>query len=986
MRIIVALVSIALLASCAYAAEVGTITYAEGRVDIFSPGSDKGVPARDGVAINVGDSIRTKSSSKAEVTFLDKTVMRVAQNSKVDIIDYQLDANNMRKSAEIKLERGKARTTISKMKDAAEFKIDTPNAKGTVKGSDVFTSFQAGNSSMLVTEGTLSVFNPAHPQNVVSVPAGSAVLVPLEDLPKGPRKYLEMEQKFNEQDTNIPETIAARKGAAIIRGAIANFTGDVKVMTKGSAQPHAAKKGDAVNEGDKIMTGANGIVEISFDNGNALYLKPNTDITILKLVMDSKTGEFENLFQADKGAVKARIEGLKGKSKFEVKTPTAICGARGTIMFVQIGQGGWTTSFFEGGNGYTTNLVSGNTLDVNAGSGAGTGEGGGVNGTGPISDDDRTGMDDGFDPNGGTGDSGGTGGDTGDVGGGTTGGVSGFSNSANDSEDDTFDTDVVDVPFTVSNPESLDQAQEVPHVTEVGDFFYAQAEADKDPALVVLDGGMFDFSPVTIDSPNSMQPDPDDYTTLWAALEGGGSYASIDVSGNYSLTDTAHELLIWTTDELYADYNGTHMTKDGGAYYCVMGGTMDRRSGGSVEAFSLVADGGTIDSTIEMLFIGLYVDPQHNAGVIFGYGGGTSDETKAFTLYGSNEFFVDQLFTAGETAESWFPVLPQDLYKSIYTEGSLSGEGFKRTDFGDGMDMMIKLSDGMSREFKLPDDDRLGWGIWAARFAGAYNGVIPESWDMEIAGTASSNGVVDSAWMQNTMIDNWFDNQVTGTSEGVYVSLNDNGTIRAGSLTKGRVLGNYVDIDPLAEGQPASWQAVACGEWVEVAAYTDGQMSQLMADIADAQPDGFSGLNPNTLVTIAESVGTLNLASETAINNITSVNMNMACYQAIEAVSANNGIWAATISGLYSAAPALNFPVALSGDNGSANLTFTQWNGEGGNWRANVTEGITTGSGSGATREFSGVATGTIGSAGVEGTGFSGAAVGTWEKTSGGPA
>ena len=173
MRALIAVIAVLFLASCACAAEVGKVTYAEGRVDILSPGSEKGVPATDGTLVNVGDAIRTKSNSKAEVRFYDKTVMRIAANSKVDIVDYQLDANNNRLSAEIKLERGKARTIIAKMKDAAEFKIDTPNAKGSVKGSDVVTFFQAGNSGMMVTEGTLSVFSTSHPKDVISVPAGT---------------------------------------------------------------------------------------------------------------------------------------------------------------------------------------------------------------------------------------------------------------------------------------------------------------------------------------------------------------------------------------------------------------------------------------------------------------------------------------------------------------------------------------------------------------------------------------------------------------------------------------------------------------------------------------------------------------------------------------------------------------------------------------------------------------------------------------------
>jgi len=96
-------------------------------------------------------------------------------------------------------------------KDAADFKIETPNAKGSVKGSDIFTYFQGGNSGMLVTEGTLLVFNPAHAETVLKIPAGNAVLVPLDGLPKGPREYLDMEKKFHEISKVIYQQAAAQQ-------------------------------------------------------------------------------------------------------------------------------------------------------------------------------------------------------------------------------------------------------------------------------------------------------------------------------------------------------------------------------------------------------------------------------------------------------------------------------------------------------------------------------------------------------------------------------------------------------------------------------------------------------------------------------------------------------------------------------------------------------------------------------------------------------
>ncbi|HPM42697.1 MAG TPA: FecR domain-containing protein, partial [Candidatus Omnitrophota bacterium] len=284
----------------AFAADVGTVTYVEGRVDTLSPGSDMGMPLRQGDSIAVGDALRTKSNSKLEVTFNDKSVLRVAQNSKVVVKDYQLDASNRRQTANILLERGKARTIIAKMPRSADFIISTPNASGSVKGSDIFTSYQAGNSGMLVAEGKLSVVNTLKPEPAVIIPAGSAVVVSLEETPKGPRQYFETEKKMYEQDTEIPATIARTPGSSEIKGAIAKLSGDVKVTFKNTGETRPASINDILEAGDTIVTGDNGMVEIKFDNGNGINLKPNSDIKINSLVMDAKTGEYENLFESTK--------------------------------------------------------------------------------------------------------------------------------------------------------------------------------------------------------------------------------------------------------------------------------------------------------------------------------------------------------------------------------------------------------------------------------------------------------------------------------------------------------------------------------------------------------------------------------------------------------------------------------------------------------------------------------------------------------------
>ena len=93
-------------------------------------------------------------------------------------------------------------------------------------------------------------------------------------------------------------------------------SGMVKIIPKGSTEAHKANINDILGEGDRIETGENGYIEIRLDNNNCLNLKPDTKLTIVKLVINPETGEFENIFEVTMGKIKARIENLKGNSKF----------------------------------------------------------------------------------------------------------------------------------------------------------------------------------------------------------------------------------------------------------------------------------------------------------------------------------------------------------------------------------------------------------------------------------------------------------------------------------------------------------------------------------------------------------------------------------------------------------------------------------------------------------------------------------------------
>lgn len=67
----------------------GKLTAVEGRVDITSP-DEEARPAQVGDEISVGDIVRSKSESKAEITFHDGNILRFAQNTRVRTSEYKV--------------------------------------------------------------------------------------------------------------------------------------------------------------------------------------------------------------------------------------------------------------------------------------------------------------------------------------------------------------------------------------------------------------------------------------------------------------------------------------------------------------------------------------------------------------------------------------------------------------------------------------------------------------------------------------------------------------------------------------------------------------------------------------------------------------------------------------------------------------------------------------------------------------------------------
>ena len=185
---------------------VGKFTFVQGRVDVLRQPAPRAVPVKMGDTVFVGDIIRAKSDSKAEITFKDGNIVRVAPNTRVEISEYMFD--EAKGKGILKLSRGKVQTIIQEkiakriatFGEANRFEIHTPTAIAGARGCNFIVSFQRNSSSVLVLEGTVLTYNPKFPDMVVTVNAGYITTIPLNQPVQPARPATDAEKNMYKGD------------------------------------------------------------------------------------------------------------------------------------------------------------------------------------------------------------------------------------------------------------------------------------------------------------------------------------------------------------------------------------------------------------------------------------------------------------------------------------------------------------------------------------------------------------------------------------------------------------------------------------------------------------------------------------------------------------------------------------------------------------------------------------------------------------------
>lgn len=142
----------------------------------------------------------------------------------------------------------------------------------------------------------------------------------------------------------IPLLLLASPLAALADdvGAVASFTGQAEIGRDG--QWRTPETGMPVRLGDQLRT-ADGRLRVVFQDDSVLNLGENTTLTVDDQVFQPQQGTFKSLMKLVRGKVRATVGSYYQQTgaAYEVETPTAVAGVRGTTFVVSYDEADETT-------------------------------------------------------------------------------------------------------------------------------------------------------------------------------------------------------------------------------------------------------------------------------------------------------------------------------------------------------------------------------------------------------------------------------------------------------------------------------------------------------------------------------------------------------------------------------------------------------------------------------------------------------------------
>lgn len=123
----------------------------------------------------------------------------------------------------------------------------------------------------------------------------------------------------------------------------------VHVSGQANMNGKSLRPGEDLAEGSTVVTAPNGFVTLELADGSKLTLPAGGSVELTRLRQFEGTALTDSVIQVQRGSVESTVApGGQGVGRFEVRTPVAVTGVRGTRFRVQSGAGGVQSEVLEG--------------------------------------------------------------------------------------------------------------------------------------------------------------------------------------------------------------------------------------------------------------------------------------------------------------------------------------------------------------------------------------------------------------------------------------------------------------------------------------------------------------------------------------------------------------------------------------------------------------------------------------------------------------
>jgi hypothetical protein len=145
----------------AQAEVVGRFTQVEGRVDLLKGGNLPATPVTANTTVEPQDVVRTKSLSKAQITFIDNSVLTISPGSRIAIAEYMIEPAQGKRRAVLEIFQGMALAVVNKIFNIKEpdFVVKTHTAIMGVRGTEFGVRLLPNSSTIMNFKGLLQVGN-----------------------------------------------------------------------------------------------------------------------------------------------------------------------------------------------------------------------------------------------------------------------------------------------------------------------------------------------------------------------------------------------------------------------------------------------------------------------------------------------------------------------------------------------------------------------------------------------------------------------------------------------------------------------------------------------------------------------------------------------------------------------------------------------------------------------------------------------------------